>query len=54
MAHSRGKTFYKLYIMKFLVYGLSNGWGGVEAIIMGMVSRLCREHSFDILLSDGD
>ena len=40
--------------MRFLVYGLSNGWGGVEAIVMGMVSRLCKEHSFDILLSEGD
>lgn len=40
--------------MKFLVYGLSNGWGGVEAIVMGMVSRLCNDHCFDILLSEGD
>ncbi len=39
--------------MKFLVYGLSNGWGGVEAIVMGMIQHLAGEHLFDIILSSG-
>lgn len=35
----------------FLVYGLTNDWGGVEAIVMGMIQRLSRESKFDVILS---
>ena len=35
----------------FLVYGLANSWGGVEAIVMEMVKRLSHLYRFDIILS---
>ena len=31
----------------FLVYGLSNSWGGVEAIVMAMIERLAGDFDFD-------
>ena len=40
--------------MKFLVYGLSNGWGGVEAIVMSMVQRLASVHKFDIVVGNDE
>lgn len=39
---------------KFLIYGLSNGIGGVEAIVLNMCRVLSENHSFDIILSEGD
>lgn len=36
---------------KILVYGLSNNWGGVEAIVMNMIHRLAGNFSFDIIHS---
>ena len=36
--------------MRFLVYGLANGWGGVEAIVMTMIQRLGPSHQFDIVV----
>ncbi|WP_431427652.1 glycosyltransferase [Bacteroides hominis] len=39
---------------KILVYGLSNSWGGVEAIITAIVNRLKENYCFDILLSKGE
>lgn len=38
---------------RFLVYGLSNEWGGVEAIVMAMIQNLAEECYFDIILSPG-
>lgn len=38
---------------KFLIYGLSNEWGGVEAIVMTMVQKLSEECYFDIIHSHG-
>lgn len=38
---------------KFLIYGLSNEWGGVEAIVMGMVKHLVGTCHFDIIHSVG-
>ncbi len=38
---------------KFLIYGLSNEWGGVEAIVMGMVRHLEGACLFDIIHSVG-
>lgn len=38
----------------FLVYGLGNGWGGVEAIIMSMVKILSSKAYFDIILPEGN
>lgn len=37
----------------FLVYGLSNNWGGVEAIVMAMIKRLAGEYDFTIIHSPG-
>lgn len=37
---------------RFLVYGLSNEWGGVEAIVMAMVKHLAGEYRFDIIHSN--
>ena len=37
---------------KILVYGLSNKWGGVEAIVMTMIQHLAESISFDIIQSD--
>ena len=36
----------------FLVYGLSNEWGGVEAIVMAMVQQLSKSCHFDIIHSN--
>lgn len=36
----------------FLVYGLSNDWGGVEAIVMSMVQHLAGPCCFDIIQSE--
>lgn len=36
----------------FLVYGLSNEWGGVEAIVMAMVRYMAGTCSFDIIHSE--
>lgn len=38
--------------MRFLVYGLSNEWGGVEAIVMAMIQHLAGRCGFDIIHSD--
>lgn len=35
----------------FLVYGLSNNWGGVEAIVMAMIKKLAGEYDFTIIHS---
>ena len=35
----------------FLVYGLSNSWGGVEAIVMAMIERLAGDFDFTIIHS---
>ena len=35
----------------FLVYGLSNNWGGVEAIVMAMIERLAGDYEFTIIHS---
>ena len=35
----------------FLVYGLSNSWGGVEAIVMAMIERLAGDYEFTIIHS---
>lgn len=35
----------------FLVYGLSNNWGGVEAIVMGMIEGLAGDYEFTIIHS---
>ena len=37
---------------KFLVYGLSNGFGGVESIVLNMCKQLSKNNYFDILLSN--
>lgn len=37
--------------MKILVYGLSNNIGGVETIVLSIISRLLDRCSFDILIS---
>ena len=39
---------------KFLIYGLSNGIGGVEAIVINMCKVMADTNQFDFLLSDGD
>lgn len=39
---------------KFLVYGLTINWGGVEAIVLSMIKRLSCSYSFDIILSPED
>lgn len=39
---------------RFLVYGLANGWGGVEAIVMSMVQRMEKQHQFDIVIGKGE
>lgn len=36
---------------RFLVYGLSNSWGGVETIVMSMISILNEQYEFDIIQS---
>lgn len=36
---------------KILVYGLSNNWGGVEAIVMSIIKRLSKCCHFDIIHS---
>ena len=38
---------------RFLVYGLSNNWGGVEAIITSIIIRLQDTCLFDIIVSNG-
>lgn len=38
---------------RFLVYGLTNGWGGVQAIIMSMVKNMSEHFKFDIIVSEG-
>lgn len=35
---------------RFLVYGLSNGCGGVESIVMAMVEKLGVRHQFEIIV----
>lgn len=37
---------------KFLIYGLTNNWGGVQAIVMTMVKCMSKEHIFDIIVSE--
>lgn len=37
--------------MRFLVYGLANGFGGVESIVLNMCKILSKDNYFDILLS---
>ena len=37
---------------KILVYGLSNNWGGVEAIVMAIIERLGKYCHFDIIHSN--
>lgn len=37
---------------RFLVYGLSNEWGGVEAIVMAMVQHLSNICHFDVIHSE--
>ncbi len=39
---------------RFLVYGISNGWGGIEAIIHSMISQLESDNEFDLLISGRD
>ena len=36
---------------EILVYGLSNNWGGVEAIVMGMIERIAGDYEFTIIHS---
>lgn len=36
---------------KILIYGLSNNWGGVEAIVMAMIERLAGDYDFTIIHS---
>ncbi len=36
---------------RFLIYGLSNQWGGIEAIIHSMISRLESDNELDLLIS---
>jgi len=38
-------------IKRFLIYGLSNQWGGVESIIHSIIHELEEESCFDILIS---
>ena len=38
---------------KFLVYGLSNNWGGIESIVMSMVSILSKDNKFDVIQAEG-
>ncbi len=37
---------------RILVYGLSNNWGGVEAIVMAIINRLAQDCHFDIIHSN--
>lgn len=37
---------------RILIYGLSNNWGGVEAIVMAIVERLSQYCQFDIIHSE--
>lgn len=39
---------------RFLVYGLSNGVGGVESIVLNMCKILSMHHTFDLLISTGE
>lgn len=41
-------------MLRFLVYGLSNQWGGVETIVLSLIARMNDSVIFDILLSRGD
>ena len=36
----------------FLVYGLSNDWGGLEAIVITMIRNMASHNRFDIILSN--
>ncbi len=38
--------------MKYLVYGLTNNWGGVQAIVMAMIKNLSVSDKFDIIVSE--
>lgn len=42
---------YMVSMKRILVYGLSNGWGGVEAIVMSMIDRMAGKYVFEIIHS---